>query len=365
MWPRRRDPPIISSRSPISVAYRGIPILKRLLLSGVTSDAGLALLAPFRRRCASVLFLHRFAVPDIGVKGHDPSVLRAHLEYLRARKYRLLSVSDLIEHVEQNKPLNEYAVVFTVDDGYADFAEIAAPVFAAYDCPVTVFLITDFVSGKLWNWFDKVDWIFRESTLHALNFRIADENLALRWNGVDQREAVSETVIERLKQVPNAMKEERILALAGALEVDLPVTVPLRDRAMTWDQVRQCARNGVTFGPHTVTHPILSRVDARTADDEISQSWRAVTAATEACVPVFCYPNGTAADFSAREQRIVESAGMKAALSTIPGSVVSTASGMKVIDRFSMPRFSYVDDKAGFVRIVSGLEEIRSSVTRS
>ena len=302
-------------------------------------------------------------MPDLGVRGHDPAILRAHLEYLRARKYRLMSLSDLIGHLEQNTPLDQYAVVFTVDDGYADFADIASPVFAAYDCPVAVFLITDFVSGRLWNWFDKVDWVFRESNRDTLNFEIAGENLGLHWKGVVEREVVSEAVIERLKQVPDAVKEERILALARALEVDLPEKVPSRDRAMTWDQVRQCAGKGASFGPHTVTHPILSRVDARRADAEISQSWRAVTAETEASVPVFCYPNGTAADFSSREQRSVESAGMKAALSTIPGSVISTASGMKVTNRFSIPRFSYVEEKSGFVQIVSGLQEMRAGVT--
>jgi len=282
---------------------------------------------------------------------------------LRARKYRLMSLSDLIKHFEENTPLDQYAVVFTVDDGYADFAAIGSPVFAAYDCPVTVFLITDFVSGKLWNWFDKVDWVFRESNRNSLNLEIAGENLGLHWKGVVERQLVSDAMIERLKQVPDAVKEECIVALARALEVDLPKEVPSRDRAMTWDQVRQCARKGATFGPHTVTHPILSRVDARRADAEISQSWRAVTAETVASVPVFCYPNGTAADFSSREQRSVESAGMKAALSSIPGSVISTAAGARVTNRFSIPRFSYVEDKSDFVRIVSGLEEMRASVT--
>src|SRR5689334_3074097 len=161
--------------------------LKRLLVSGVISDAGLAALAPFRRHCASILFLHRFAVPDLGVIGHDPAILREHLEYLRARRYRLMSLSELIEHLEQKIPLDEFAVVFTVDDGYADFAEIAGPVFAAYDCPVTVFLITDFVSGKLWNWFDKVDWLFRECHRHSLDLQISGETLGLRWKNVLER----------------------------------------------------------------------------------------------------------------------------------------------------------------------------------
>jgi len=325
----------------------------------MTSKVGLAMLATLRLRCASILFLHRFAVPHLGVKGHDPRILAGHLEYLRAHRYHLMSVSDLLDHVEHDIPLERPALVFTVDDGYADFATEAAPVFAAYDCPVTVFLISDFVAGKLWNWFDKVEWAFRESDRRGLDFEIGRLRFVLHWNDASQRETATERIIEALKRVPDTLKEERILELAQALEVDLPSGVPSRDRAMTWEDVRACARRGVTFGPHTVTHPILSQVDDKRAEAEISGSWEAILAETTASVPVFCYPNGTPGDFSAREKSIIQGLGMKAALSTIAGSVRSTRGGLKMPDPYSAPRFSYPEDKRSFMQIASGLQALR------
>jgi peptidoglycan/xylan/chitin deacetylase (PgdA/CDA1 family) len=326
----------------------------------MTSRVGLALLDTFRLRFASILFLHRFAVPHLGVKGHDPRILAEHLEYLRAHNYHLMSVADLLDHVEHDIPLERPALVFTVDDGYADFATEAAPVFAAYDCPVTVFLISDFVAGKLWNWFDKVGWAFRESDRRGLDFEIDRFRFVLHWKDASQRESATKRIIEAFKTVPDTLKEEKILELAQALEVDLPSGVPSRDRAMTWEDVRGCARRGVTFGPHTVTHPILSRVDDKTAEAEIAGSWKAILSETpESAVPVFCYPNGTPGDFSAREKSIVRRLGMKAALSTMPGSVRSTRDGLKMPDPYSMPRFSYAEDKRSFMQIASGLQGLR------
>jgi peptidoglycan/xylan/chitin deacetylase (PgdA/CDA1 family) len=340
----------------------GFGIVKKMLLSGMTSDIGLAALSPFRPRCASILFLHRFAVPDLGVEGHDPAVLRAHLEYLRARRYNLLSVADLVKNIEEATPLEKSSIVFTVDDGYADFATVGAPVFADYDCPVTVFLITDFVSGTLWNWFDRVEWAIRESSRSEVSLEIAGERVDYRWRNALEREAISNAVVESLKRVDDRVKEDLIGELARSLEVTLPETVPPRDRAMTWDDVRACALKGTTFGPHTVTHPILSRVDAARSEREIAESWRKVAAETDGAVPVFCYPNGTPADFSTREERSVQRAGMKAALSTVDASLVSTSAGLKARDRFAIPRFSYAEAKPSFVQIASGIEAMRGRV---
>ena len=341
-------------------------VIKRLLVSAITSDAGLRLLAPLRPRCANVLMLHRFAVPDLGIQGHDPVLLARHLEYVRQRRYRVLSVMELLHQLDEGIPLAGNTLVFTVDDGYADFAEVAAPVFAAYDCPVTVFLVTDFVSGRLWNWFDRIQWAFVHSKRREIAVEIFVEKVSLRWDSPAESTQKSDEIVERLKRVPEAMKEELIDDISKALEVEIPDAAPGKYRAMNWDQVRACSRRGVTFGPHTVSHPILSQVDGARAEREISESWRAVAAATDAAVPVFCYPNGTLADFSTREKDMVSSSGMTAAFSTIDGCLGWSRSGVASEDRLALPRFGYSDDTSRFVQIASGLAAMRERLrTRS
>ena len=331
-------------------------------MSAITSDAGLSLLAPLRPRCATILMLHRFAVPALGVRGHDPAVLAKHLEYLRHRRYRLMSLMELLNQLDERMPIKENSLVFTVDDGYADFATVAAPVFAAYDCPVTVFLVTDFVSGRMWNLFDRVEWALVQTPHHEITLDVPGETIRLRWARPADRQSASEKLIERLKGLKDSAKETSIRNLAQKLEVDIPETVPEQYQAMSWNQVLACARHQVTFGPHTVTHPVLTRVDANRVEYEISESWRAVATATDAAVPVFCYPNGTALDFSSREKVNVERAGMVAALSAIEGCIESSGHGRADPDRYALPRFAYSERHSRFVQIASGLEARKARI---
>jgi len=186
--------------------------------------------------------------------------------------------------------------------------------------------------------------------------------IRLRWFNAADRVRAGEEFVERLKGVPDGVKDELIRDLARLLEVKIPVVPPEEYAPMTWDQVRACARSGVTFGPHTVSHPILSKVGEGRSDYEIAESWRVVAHETDAAVPVFCYPNGTLSDFSSREKASVSRAGMTAALSTIEGSLESSASGVAVPDRFALPRFPYSERKQRFVQIVSGLEASKAKM---
>ena len=311
-----------------------------------------------------MLFLHRFAMPDLGIRGHDLAALSRNLEYLRLHRYNVMSVPELLAHLDQGTPLRENALVFTVDDGYADFAEAGAPIFAAYDCPVTVFLVTDFVAGRLWNWYDRVAWAFTHSARREVSLDILGERIRSSWTTPAECERASENTVERLKQVTNTVKDALIQNLETALEVEIPVRAPEQYRAMSWDQVRSCGRQGATFGPHTVSHPILSQVDAGRSDREISESWHAVAEATDAAVPVFGYPNGTIADFSAREKASVARAGMTAAVATTDSPLEASISPQVPIDRFAIPRLAYAEQKSSFVQIASGLQAVKARFTK-
>ena len=57
-------------------------------------------------------------------------------------------------------------------------------------------------------------------------------------------------------------------------------------------ELRRTAKLGATFGPHTVTHRILSLAPDEDCQWEIQESYRRLRQETDAWVPVFCYPNG-------------------------------------------------------------------------
>jgi peptidoglycan/xylan/chitin deacetylase (PgdA/CDA1 family) len=129
---------------------------------------------------------------------------------------------------------------------------------------------------------------------------------------------------------------------------------------MRWDDVRRAGREGATFGPHTVTHPILSRVDDRRLETEIAESWKRVRAETDAALPVFCYPNGDRDSFGVREEAAVARHGFTLALSAIPGSATRGDFAPASSARFRIRRYACPRDATRLRWLASGWTSVWS-----
>lgn len=337
--------------------------MKRFALAALTHPAVLPLAYPFARGVAPILMLHRFADHALGNGGHAPGTLHRNLEFLRRHRFDLVALADLVAKLERGDPLVSKQVAFTVDDGYADFAKVGVDVFAAFDCPVTVFVVTGFLDGQCWLWWDQVDLALTGTLRTTVDVELGDGVHRYRWSDAGGRESVRADLVERLKLVDDATRQTAIARLAGDLDVAIPNTPPKRYAPMTWEDTRRCAQRGVTFGPHTVTHPILARTDDRRSITEIRDSWRRVKEEVPASVPIFCYPNGDPDSFGPREQGVLRQMGLVAALTTVQGYASSRVfAANHGAGRYAVPRFPYFEDAAAFRQVVSGLERAKRLV---
>jgi peptidoglycan/xylan/chitin deacetylase (PgdA/CDA1 family) len=336
--------------------------LKRVVRSVLTTDLVSAVFEPLTRGVAAVFMMHRFADPEMEVHGHDPERLRLTLEHLRRRRYQLLSLTELCRRFRDGEPLSK-TVAFTVDDGYADFFRVGAPVFAEFDCPATVFLTTGFLDGSLWLWWDQVDWALRRGDRCEMVLDVGSRRLHFRWHDEATRAAAVAALVSRLKCVPDQEKHACLVRLFEALELRIPETVPAHFAPMSWDEVRAAGRRGFDFGPHTVTHPILSETPPSRAEWEIRHSWDRIRTETEAAVPLFCYPNGDARSFGVREIDLVRAAGLQAAVSGQAGYAGSSHFAEGRPDaRFAIPRFPFSDDPHLDLQVVSGVERLKMAI---
>jgi peptidoglycan/xylan/chitin deacetylase (PgdA/CDA1 family) len=146
--------------------------------------------------------------------------------------------------------------------------------------------------------------------------------------------------------------------LAAAAEIELPEQVPAKYAPMTWEQLRTAESRGMSFGPHTVTHPILARATEVESGREIRESWERLRQMAHDPVPVFCYPNGQLADFAERELSVLRE--LKFA-----GAVVGTYGHASVADfakpsgSFKVRRFGLPDDLPHVAQCVSGIERLK------
>jgi peptidoglycan/xylan/chitin deacetylase (PgdA/CDA1 family) len=335
--------------------------LRRIATGALAWSPLPALFARFTRGMAPVFMLHRFADPHLGVPGHDPRALRRNLAWLRRRGYRVLSIVDLVRELGEDPGGVHRAVALTVDDGYDDFLRIGWPIFAELDCPVTVFLTTDFVDGKIWCWWDRVEFALAAAARPCVTLEIHGRTRTVSWTDAARRQVVVDDLVEQLKRVSEADRLAALAELARQAQVEIP-TLPTPSYApLRWDQVRRLEQRGVTFGPHSLTHPILSRTSAAQSEQEIRGSWDRLRSEISAAVPVFCYPNGGPHDYTIREMRLARSLGFTAALATHRDYARSTQlDAGDGLGRYALPRFPWPDDQAELMQIVSGVERAKS-----
>jgi peptidoglycan/xylan/chitin deacetylase (PgdA/CDA1 family) len=218
---------------------------------------------------------------------------------------------------------------------------------------VTVFVTTGFLDGQLWLWWDRVAWAFEQTGRTSCVLTLPSERRGYRWSGPPERARVQHEAILRLEWLDAPERDAAIAALIRELEVEVPATPPARYAPMRWDDVRRAATRGVTFGPHTVTHRILSGAPLAACQWEIQESYRRVRQETTAVVPVLCYPNGEPRAFGQREIDAAQLAGLQGAVTAVRGYAASDGAR-----RFALARFSYPDDRPHLVQIVAGLARV-------
>jgi len=334
--------------------------LKDGLLRVLTAREVARLFHPLTRGRVAILAAHRFQRRDPDEDGTSVAALRADLAYLRSEGHSFPSLGEAVERLQHDPGSLRKAVVYTIDDGYLDFMNLAAPAFAEFDCPATVFLPTAFVDGGTWLWWDRIEFIILHTRRDHTVVVLDGPPTTLRWSSHAERKAAIAFLVASVKRLPEVAKLEVIARLGEELDVELAPTPPSRYAPLSWDQVRALEQRGISFGPHSVSHPVLARASDEQVREELEQSWKRLRYETTSAVPVFAYPNGRAGDFGAREAQLLQDLGIVAALTMEPGYAWAGQFDSRApLSRYALPRFAYPRSQQTLVRIVSGFERLR------
>lgn len=262
-----------------------------------------------------VLTYHR-VVPEPGPFMIDAVSCASFESQMRhvARAYRPLSLRTLIEQ-SRGGELPSRAIAVTFDDGYADNFRYAAPILKRWGIPATVFLVTDCIGTAVVPWHDRVLRAFATATAVEAPLPGSGERLPLGAEA--ERRASAFRALAALKRMEEAERLQAVETIRDALGA--PASQPSEALMLDWDQVRAMRQQGIEFGSHTVTHPILSRVTPERAWDEVHDSKRAIEASLGEEAALFAYPNGRSEDFTAENVAQIEDAGYRGALTTLLG----------------------------------------------
>jgi peptidoglycan/xylan/chitin deacetylase (PgdA/CDA1 family) len=272
---------------------------------------GLAAVRWFYRNSLRILMYHRFS---------DRAALARQCDHIR-RYYRPVSMATVSQWLRAGRSLPQYALAVTVDDGYGDFQEAGYPVFAKYGIPVTVFLVTDFIDGKSWLWFDRMVYAFRQAKVAEACIEMpGGKVLHFKLESAASRRAAGQHLADLAVHLTQGDRGEMVRTLPRVLRAEIPEQAPPEYQSLSWEEVRSLASSGVEFGAHTKTHPILSSLtDSEELREEIAGSKSRIESQLDRPVLHFCYPNGKMRDIGPAAPETVRAAGMQTAVTAEPG----------------------------------------------
>ena len=205
------------------------------------------------------------------------------------------------------------AVAITFDDGYKDNYEVAFPILKEFNIPATIFLTTGVIGSGVTLWHDKVFEAFRRTT--ASSFENAGASGSLKT--IKDKQQALDRFLRALRLLSPNERDCQVESLLKALKVDLSGW--LGALMLTWEEVGLMAKAGIDFGAHTVTHPILSRMEPDDARREICQSRWTIEERLQKPTCLFAYPNGSRLDYNNATKEILREENFLCAVTTIVG----------------------------------------------
>jgi peptidoglycan/xylan/chitin deacetylase (PgdA/CDA1 family) len=226
------------------------------------------------------------------------------------RYFKPVTATEVLQSITGEGELPERAVLVTFDDGYRNNLEVAAPILERHGVPALFSVTTDYIGTDAILWPTEVE-------LRVLHWPRATlplpDGSVVDLPTVEGRVPLSERVRRACKALPNGERREYMATLRGE---NLPSAVTQDGELLAfldWDEVRELDRRGFAIASHTVTHPILSRVEAGELDAELAGSKARIEQELGQECPFFVYPNGGAEDVTAQVVEAVRRAGYQVA----------------------------------------------------
>jgi len=251
----------------------------------------------------------KFCSPGMYVSS---DTFRCHIEFLKEH-FNIVPLESIVLGSAARR-----ACAITFDDGWWDNYSYAFPILKEFDVPATVFLATGFVENQQWPWPDRFAYYLRNAD-RGLFFESLSEAFASFDNGdAPSSDASEAAIINAVKR----LSHKEICELADILDAHYPDLYQMlhnKNPALSWGNIEEMRKHGVTFGLHSHSHIIANdATPVSVVEEDYFRASEVYKARVGTASSLFAYPNG---NFGPDLIRILRNLGMLASFTTQPGFV--------------------------------------------
>ncbi|MFT5249013.1 MAG: peptidoglycan/xylan/chitin deacetylase (PgdA/CDA1 family) [bacterium] len=278
--------------------------LLKLIIYNILNTTGLYRVFVRKFGYPKILMYHRVCNIN-GISSISKDEFEKQIIFIK-KNFTILPIDKLLV-LENTCDIYKKAISITFDDGYEDFYDVAWPIIKKHSIPVTLYITTDFSANKCWLWPDKIKSLLENSQESQINIEPFG-NVELSYvNILNNWHMFGDYCLEL-----NTIKRDIFLAtLEEALSVKLPKTPPIPFRAVNFEQLKEMSKDGLDIGSHTVTHPVLSKLEDSVLKFELEKSKKLLETTLNKRIQGICYPNGMPADINNNVIKYAKECGYK------------------------------------------------------
>lgn len=288
----------------------------------ISFRSGLSSVIARYQGCGRILMYH-------GVAQQSAQSLDEQLRYL-IRHFKVVSLETMLDRLANGSFPLAHEIVLTFDDGLRNNLTVVYPILRELRLPATMFVCPALVESGQWLWNHEMRC--RLQTLALPDLAEVRMKLLAPGTSVD-------AIIEWMKTL--RLQQRRVAeATIRQATAGFQPTAAQREAfdIMDWDDLRSLDCNLITVGSHTLSHPILTTLNAGEIESEILESRRCLEDRLERKVDFFCYPNGA---YDKRAYQLVQKT-YRAAVTTESGVI----DGSQGLDLHRLPRIPSAEGAA-------------------
>jgi len=240
---------------------------------------------------------------DIELISARPDQFEEQLKYIK-KYYNPLTMEQLCELHKNKSVLPDKSIVITFDDGFIDNYNIAFPLLKKYEIPATIFVSTGYIGSESTFWFDKLACLVLNNEIivseNNLLFEIINNNTS------SSKRLILEQCLEKIKSVSDS---DRLSILNDLFDSNKNILdnseCAKYSSILSWDNVKEMNKSLMSFGSHTVSHPVLSQLSESEKYHEMTDSKRMLEDQLKIPIETIAYPVGTESAF---DKSVIESA---------------------------------------------------------
>lgn len=245
-----------------------------------------------------------------------PEFLEQTINTVRRQNYDIISLDEMKSRLTNPEPSRPFAV-FTFDDGYKDNRDIALKIFEKQNCPLAIFIVSDYSAHKGEMWWLALEDIIQNNQLIKDPF---DPSSVHKAETTQQKHKTYEHIYWQLRFMDQSEQRRQVKAFAASHDYDINALT--KTLILSWEELRELNQNPlVTLGAHTKSHYALGLLNKEEALKEVKAGIEVMQQELGETPKHFAYPYGDTRSATEKDFEILKDLGLETALTTSKGLI--------------------------------------------